>query len=426
MREIKRRKMITASIDFGTTNSVVGINNNGKIEMIPLGKERLETKTVLFYSFEDKQFYVGDEALEELKLETLGRYLVALKSFLGSAENIETTLGTTTYSLSELIAIILRRFKKVLEVHTNESIDRVVLGRPVRFNDYDDALDQEAQDRLELAALLAGFKEVAFQYEPIAAALSYEESIGCEELILVADIGGGTTDYTIIRVGGERNKTERKEDILATHGTYVGGNSFDSEIIKNFVVQHLGKGSLYKNMGKEMEIGPAFYSDFSEWHKFQKMYDPKVLRSIEKFIFMAYDKEKISRLLELIKEGLYFSFSEKIIDAKVDLSFKSVTNIKMNMFDNPFEERLNREAFDAIIEHHTQKIKKTLDETMAMANIGYDQIDRVFLTGGSTLVPAVKNIYKTIFPEEKLVHTDVLSSVGYGLAIYAGEVWREG
>jgi len=343
---------------------------------------------------------------------------------LGGKENIETTLGTTTYLLSDLISIILRRFKGVLEAHAGQSIDKVVLGRPVHFNDDDNELDQQAQDRLEAAALQAGFKEVAFQYEPIAAALSYEKDISKEELILVADIGGGTTDYSIIRVGGERGK-DRKEDILATHGTYVGGNSFDSEIIKAFVVKHLGQGSLYKNMGKEMEIGPALYSDFSEWHKFQKMYDPKVLNSIEKFIYMSYDKDKISRLLELIKEGLYFSFSEKIIDAKVDLSFNESTKINMNMFDKPFEEPISQEAFNMVIAHHTQKIKSTLDETMAMANIDYEQIDRVFLTGGSTLVPAVSNIYKELFSEEKLVHTDVFSSVGYGLAIYAGEVWKK-
>jgi len=415
--------MITASIDFGTTNSVVGINNNGNIEMIALGKDSIETKTVLFYSFEDKQFYVGDEALDELKLETLGRYLVALKSFLGGAENIETTLGTTTYSLEELISIIVRRFKKTLDSKVGESIEKVVIGRPVHFNDEDELLDQEAQNRLERAVLQAGFKEVIFQYEPIAAALAYEATIQKEELILVADIGGGTTDYSVIRVGGDKNKLDRKEDILATHGTYVGGNSFDTEIIKNFVVSHLGKGSLYKNMGKEMEIGPALYGDFSEWHRFVKMYDIKVLNSIEKLIFMAYDKERISRLLELIKEGLYFSFSEKIIEAKVELSFNEKTDIDMNIFYKPFTEEITREAFNAVIEHHTQKIKTTLDETMEMANISYEQIDKVFLTGGSTLVPAVKDIYVEVFSEEKIVHTDVLSSVGYGLAIYSGQVW---
>jgi len=416
--------MISSSIDFGTTNSVVGINHNGLIEMISLGKENIETKTVLFYSFEDKKFYVGDEALEELKLDTLGRYLVALKSFLGSKEVIETTLGTTTYSLEELISIIIRRFKNVMEERAGQSIERVVMGRPVRFNDDNDTLDQQAEERLKRAALQAGYKEVIFQYEPIAAALAYEKSIEKEELILVADIGGGTTDYSIIKVGGKSKKLDRKDDILATHGVYVGGNSFDTEIIKSFVTHHLGEGSLYKNMGKEMEIGSTFYNDFSEWHKFQKMYDKNILNALEKLIFMTYDNEKISRLLELIKEGLYFSFSEKIIEAKIELSFHEETDIDMNIFEKPFKENIEREAFNRVIKYHTEKIKETLDETMKMAGIDYEQIDKVFLTGGSTLVPAVKDIYRELFSEEKIVHTDVLSSVGYGLAIYAGEVWK--
>lgn len=414
--------MITASLDFGTTNSVAGVNIDGKIEMIPLGKKELETKTVLFYSFEDKKFYVGDEAIEELELETLGRYLVSLKSFLGSKESVETTLGTTTYMLEDLISIIIRRFKAKIEAHIGQSVEKIVLGRPVRFNDDDDVLDQLAQERLEKAALQAGFKEVKFLYEPIAAAIAYEKQVQKEELVLVADIGGGTTDYTIVRVGGKK-KLERKEDILATNGVYVGGNSFDTQIIRNFVTEHLGEGSLYKNMGKEMSIGPHLYNDFSEWHKFQKMYDIKVLNGIEKLIFMAYDKEKISRLLELIREGLYFSFSQKIIESKAQLSFDETTFIDMNLFQDPFTQEITREAFNKVITPDIEKIKMTLDETIKMANISYDEIDRVFLTGGSTLVPAVKNLYREVFGEEKLVHTDVFSSVGYGLALYAGEVF---
>ena len=415
--------MITASLDFGTTNSVAGVNIDGKIEMIPLGKKGLETKTVLFYSFEDKNFYVGDEAVEELELDTLGRYLVSLKSFLGSKEQIETTLGTTTYMLEDLISIIIRRFKAKIEAHVGHSVERIVLGRPVRFNDDDDTLDQLAQERLKKATLQAGFKEVEFLYEPIAAAIAYEKQIQKEELILVADIGGGTTDYTIVRVGGKK-KSDRKEDILATHGVYVGGNSFDTQIIRNFVTKHLGEGSLYKNMGKEMSIGPHLYNDFSEWHKFQKMYDIKVLNGIEKLIFMAYDKEKISRLLELIREGLYFSFSQKIIDAKAQLSFDEKTLIDMSIFQDPFTQEITREAFNKVIAPDIEKIETALDDTMKMANISYNEIDKVFLTGGSTLVPAVKNLYRELFGEEKLVHTDVFSSVGYGLALYAGEVFE--
>jgi len=415
--------MIIASIDFGTTNSVVGVNNSGKIDMLPLGRNTLETKTALFYSFEDKKFYVGDEAIEELKLETMGRYFVALKSFLGSAEKIETTLGKKTYSLSDLISIILRSFKKRLEDYAKKEIDKVVLGRPVHFNDKDIQLDKKAQKRLEEATLKAGFKEVKFIYEPIAGALAYEKSIEKEEVILVVDIGGGTTDYTIIRVGG-KNKKDRKEDILATHGCYIGGNDFDSKIVKNFIIKHLGFNSYYENMGKKMQIDYALYSDFSHWHKFQKMYDSRVINSIEKYIYMAYDKEKISRLLELIKEGLYFDFSENIIQSKIDLSTQESTLINMDIFSSPFIENLNQKEFNRVIASDIDKIKTTLNETIKLAGVSFNQIDRVFLTGGSTLVPMVSQIYKGLFPKDKLIQTNVLSSVGYGLAIYANEAFE--
>jgi hypothetical chaperone protein len=412
--------VLTASIDFGTTNSVVGINDNGKVKMVRLGKESLETKSVLFYSFEDKSFYVGDSAIEELKLESIGRYFVSLKSFLGSAENIETTLGTTTYSISDLISIILRNFKGVLERYARKSIDRVVLGRPVHFNDKDKFLDRQAQERLYSSAIQAGFKEVYFEYEPISASLAYEQSIQKEEIILVADIGGGTTDYTIVRVGGKKKKNiDRRDDILSTHGCYIGGNDFDSEIIRNFVIKHLGYGSYYKNMGKEMQIDYSLYSDFSHWHKFQKMYDSKVINRIEKYIYMAYKKEKISRLLELIKNGLYFDFSEKIIKSKIDLSSKKSTLINMDIFENPFSQNLSRRDFDRVISVHIDKIKTTLNETLQIAGVKSTQIDKVFLTGGSTLTPAVSSIYQELFDRDKLVQTDVFSSVGYGLALGA-------
>jgi len=414
--------MLTASIDFGTTNSVAGLNNQGEIQMVPLGKDRLETKSVLFYSFEDKNFYVGDDAIEELEMETMGRYLVALKSFLGSEEEIETTLGTTTYTLSDLISIILRRFKGAIEQQAQQPVEHLVLGRPVHFNDTDIILDQQAQDRLERAALQAGFKEVVFEYEPIAASLAYEEKINQEELILVADIGGGTTDYTIVRVGTQRHNN-RKEDILATHGTYIGGNSFDSQIIKNFIIPHLGYQTPYTNMGKSMQIGPALYGDFSEWHKFQKMYDPQIIHAIEKLIQMAQDPIPIGRLLEMIKEGLYFPFSQKIIQSKMELSNAPLSQLNMDIFEHPFKLELSENAFNQIIQEEVYKIRKTLDETLKQAGVHYQDIDRVFLTGGSTLVPAVRNIYASLFSEEKLIHTDVLSSVGYGLAIAAGRVW---
>jgi len=412
--------MISSAIDFGTTNSVAGINLNNRVEMIQLGQKSIETRSILFYSFEDKGFYVGDDVLAQLDMATEGRYLQSLKSFLGHKDNIETMLGTDTYSLDDLISIILRRFKQKMDKRAEESIENLVLGRPVRFNDDSDFLDDEAQNRLEKAGKKAGFKNIVFQYEPIAAALSYEDKINKEELILVADIGGGTTDYSIIKVGGNnRHKADRKEDILSNHGVYVGGNSFDSSIIKEFIAPHLGQGTIYKSMGKEMEVPYELYFNLSEWHLFQRMFDQKVLMRIDKLMMMAYEKEKIERLHELITENLYFDFANKIVNAKIKLSLADKARLDMKMFYSPFTVDLTLNEFENSIASHTQKIEEALNETLKQANVTVEQIDKVFLTGGSTLVPSVKKIYLNYFSKEKIFHTDVFASVGYGLTLYA-------
>jgi len=259
-----------------------------------------------------------------------------------------------------------------------------------------------------------------FQYEPIAAALSYEDKINKEELILVADIGGGTTDYSIIKVGGNnRHKADRKEDILSNHGVYVGGNSFDSSIIKEFIAPHLGQGTIYKSMGKEMEVPYELYFNLSEWHLFQRMFDRKVLMRIDKLMMMAYEKEKIERLHELITENLYFDFANKIVNAKITLSLADKAKLDMKMFYSPFTVDLTLNEFENSIASHTQKIEEALNETLKQANVTVEQIDKVFLTGGSTLVPSVKKIYLNYFSKEKIFHTDVFASVGYGLTLYA-------
>ena len=416
--------MISSAIDFGTTNSVAGININNQAKMIQLGHNSIETRSVLFYSFEDSEFYVGDDVLAELELDTAGRYLQSLKSFLGHKEHIETILGIDSYYLDDLISIILRRFKRKIDKEANASVESVVLGRPVRFNDIDNALDREAQNRLESGARKAGFKHIEFQYEPIAAALSYEDKITKEELILVADIGGGTTDYSVIKVGGDsRHKVDRREDILSNHGVYVGGNNFDASIIRTFIAPELGQGTIHKSMGREMEIPSELYFDLSEWHLFQRMFDRKVLNRIEKLMLHAYEKEKLERLDELIRENLYFDFSQEIIKSKIELSSSDSASLNMNMFSSPFSLTLHLDSFEKGIDPYTQKIEKALNEALHQAGVTAEQIDKVFLTGGSTLVPKVQQIYSNYFSKEKIHHTDVFASVGYGLTLYSGRVF---
>jgi len=415
--------MLTSAIDFGTTNSVAGINYNNKINMINLDKNKLETRSVLFYSFEDQGFYIGSDAFDEIQDGVNGRYLQSLKSFLGSEENIEIILGTKSYLIEDLISIMLKRFKTKMESQANAEIQNVVLGRPVRFNDFDKALDKKAEDRLKNAALKAGFKEIVFQYEPIAGALSYEETVQKEEIILVVDIGGGTTDYSVIRVDKNNNKINRSEDILSNHGVYIGGNSFDSSIIKKYISPSLGEGSLYKSVNKDTVVPSMFYHDLSQWHLFQKLINQKTINNLKELIPKSYEKEKMTRLLELIQDNLFFDFSNIIMNAKVDLSLNQSTTMNMDIFNDPFLLDLTQESFNKTIYNDIEKIDQALHETIKLANTSFDKIDKVFLTGGSTLVPEVKALYEKYFTKEKIVHTDVFTSVGYGLTLFSKKVW---
>ena len=415
--------MVTSAIDFGTTNSVAGINYNNKINMINLDKNKLETRSVLFYSFEDHDFYIGSDAFDEIKYGVNGRYLQSLKSFLGSEDNVEIILGTKSYLIEDLISIMLKRFKYKMESQANTEIHSVVLGRPVRFNDFDKALDKKAEDRLKNAALKAGFKDIIFQYEPIAGALSYEEKVQKEEIILVVDIGGGTTDYSVIKVDKNNNKIDRSGDILSNHGVYVGGNSFDSSIIKKFISPLLGKGSLYKSVNVDTEVPSLFYHDLSQWHLFQKLINQKTIIRLKELIPRSHDKEKLQRLLELIQDNLFFDFSNIIMNAKMDLSSNQTTTMNMDIFSDPFLLDLSRESFNKTIYNNIQEIDKALHETIKLANISFDKIDKVFLTGGSTLVPEVKALYEKYFSKDKIIHTDVFTSVGYGLTLFSKKVW---
>jgi hypothetical chaperone protein len=415
--------MLTSAIDFGTTNSVAGIHHNNKINMINLDKNKLETRSVLFYSFEDHSFYIGSDAFDEIKEGVNGRYLQSLKSFLGSEDNVEIVLGTKSYLIEDLISIMLKNFKNKMESQTNCEIQNIVLGRPVRFNDFDKDLDKQAENRLKNAALKAGFKEVIFQYEPIAGALSYEEKVQKEETILVVDIGGGTTDYSIIKVDKNNNKIDRSDDILSNHGVYVGGNSFDSSIIKKFISPSLGKGSLYNSINKPTEVSSFYYHDLSQWHLFQKLINQKTIISLKELIPRSHEKEKIQRLLELIQDNLFFDFSNIIMNAKMDLSSNQTTIMNMDIFSDPFLLDLSRKSFNETIYNNIQEIDDALHETMKLANISFDKIDKVFLTGGSTLVPEVKALYEKYFSKDKIIHTDVFTSVGYGLTLFSKKVW---
>lgn len=407
--------MAVAGIDFGTTNSTGGVVRGGAVSMVELGDGALATPTVLFFDAESKDFAVGHRADAALRAGQTGRYMRSLKTYLGRKDRVVTRLGGREYELEDLIAVILSTFRAALEATGGEAVDHVVMGRPVRFNDDDDALDRRAQDRLEKAARAAGFTSVSFQYEPIAAALAYEATVNAEELIVVADIGGGTSDFSIVRVGPGRQGLDRRGDILGNHGTYIGGDNFDASIIDAFVAPQMGKGTLFRSLDKRLPFPVHYFTWLARWHLFNNLLERKNLNELRSLLQVSEEPEKVGRLIELAENQLFFEFSGLVESSKKALSAAETAVLDMDIFEDPFQLAIPRAEFEDNAEPLVNGITHALHEALRQAGIAPDGVDRVFLTGGTTLVRAVKQGFTEVFDPGRIVHTDVFTSVGYGL-----------
>ncbi len=409
-----------AGIDFGTTNSTAGFAAEGKGRMIALGDgDQRTTPTVLFYDGGYRSFAVGHQADDALRRGRSGRYMRSLKSYLGSTSTVSTRLGGREYSLEDLIAEILRDFRLKLEKEGQDDVAHLVLGRPVRFNEDDDALDQRAEDRLRLAAARAGFASVSFQYEPVAAALAYEATLSHEELIVVADIGGGTTDFSVIRVAPGKAGSDRSQDILSNHGIYTGGDDFDAALVRSFAAPEMGRGSLYRSLDKLLPIPERYYAYLSRWHLINALLERQTLSDLRSMTSTAAEPKKLGRLLELAESQLFFEFSALVEGTKKDLSAQSEAALALRLFADPVSIPVTQADFEDAVSPQVEGIFSALDHALRMAGVSSSGVDRVFLTGGTTLVRAVKAGFLARFSPQQVVQTDAFTSVGYGLVLEA-------
>ena len=216
-------------IDFGTSNSTVGLIENGRPRLAPLEDGNVTLPSAVFFNFEDNQTYLGRRAISDYTDGAEGRLMRALKSVLGSSlVNEKTRIKARSIAFTDIIGLFIAHLKDRLEAQAGGAVDSVVLGRPVQFVDDDAEADAKAEGELEKAARAQGFQHIAFQFEPIAAALDYEQTVAREELALIIDMGGGTSDFSIVRVSPQRaGAADRKDDILANRGIHIGGTDFD-------------------------------------------------------------------------------------------------------------------------------------------------------------------------------------------------------
>ena len=407
------------AIDFGTSNSAVAIPHEGGMRLIELEPGFQGMPTAVFYNAEEETRYFGRQAVAAYVAGVDGRLMRSIKSILGSdlmEQATEIGHGIVVKYIDVVIGY-LRHMKKVAETQHGGPLRRAVIGRPVRFVDYNEARDETAMASLETAAYAAGFKEVAFQYEPIAAALDYESTITDEQLVLVADIGGGTSDFSLVRVGpAHRSRIVRQDDILANHGIHVAGTDFDHSVNLAAIMPQLGYGTL----GRQGRRVPGkIYFDLATWHLINTVYTHNRVIELREMISMYSDLVCYERLMKTVTRRLGHHLAALAEQIKIETALHGQSAIRLDALEDKLQVYFTEAQQTEALEHKVTRIVETARETVRQANLRADQVSAVYFTGGSTGLQFLTLRIAALFPNARHVAGDRFSSVANGLGIYA-------
>lgn len=407
-------------LDFGTTNSTLALAGPGQTpRLVTLEGDHRTLPSALFFSLEDGSTHFGRSAVHEYVDGAEGRFMRALKSILGSSLMKETTaVGRERMTFEGLIARFLQHLKDRLETETGEAAGPIVFGRPVRFVDEDDVADRRAEEELARAAKSVGFGHVEFQFEPVAAALYAERQLSDERLALVVDIGGGTSDFTLVRLSPERAKSlDRRDDILATGGVHVGGTDFDRLLNIARMQPLLGLGSFTKDGKREM---PRWYfNDLATWHRVNLLYTPKVKRDVHELTREAAEPERLERLAHVLEHRSGHRLAGAVERAKIALTDAEETQIRLSEPGLDLSAPVRRDDFEKVVGELTERIARAVDTVLDAAGVSPEAVETVILTGGGAEVPAVRRAALSRFPHAEVTRSDAFGSVGLGLALDA-------
>ena len=405
-------------VDFGTSNSTVSIPASNGARLIALEGDHVTLPSAVFWDSDGAPPQFGRAAIAAYVEGDDGRLMRGLKSALGSdLIHEKTKVGNRAIAFTQIIGRFFDHLRTRLEA-AQPGTRHVVLGRPVHFVDEDPAGDQAAQDVLETIARDQGFDEVGFQYEPIAAALDYESRIAAEELVLIVDIGGGTTDFSVIRVSPEgATRADRSGDILANHGLRLGGTDLDRLLSLDHIMPDLGLGSLVH--GGKAPMPQHYYLDLASWHRINAMYAPSVAREIKELRQRATQPELLDRLLSVLEQRHGHALAMAAEAAKIDLSDRIATQILIAALTGGRDKSLSRTGFEETVAQPVLRLTTGLAEVMRQAGVAPRDIGTVFMTGGSASLPVLRAAVMRCLPGTPIATGDMFGSVGTGLALDA-------
>ena len=403
-------------MDFGTSNSAIGVVSDGRVDLVPFDGGGTTIPSALFFDFESDVVLYGGEAIDAYVSGHEGRLMRAIKSVLGTGLISETTqLKKKRVAFVDVIATFVRHLKTRAERHGGVALRQVVHGRPVHFVDGDPEADRSAEDTLRDIARAAGFEEVVFQYEPIAAARQYERTVNDEQIALVADIGGGTSDVSILRLGPERrDRADRADDILANGGLRLGGTDIDRLLSLDRAMPALGLGSHLHD--KNLPLPRKLYSDLASWPRINRLYARAMLRDLRAYHRDAREPEKLARLLRVAEEHQGHRLAMEVEAAKIRLSETAETAIDMALAEPGLRVPVTRDDLLRCTASELERLRACIRACLRDAAVAPDAVDTVILTGGSTLLPAVRDGILGLLPKARVYGEDSFVLVGKGLA----------
>ncbi|MBI1624335.1 Hsp70 family protein [Comamonas suwonensis] len=406
----------TLGIDFGTSNSAAAYRVMGEVaRLLPLESAATGMPTALFFNTEERSTHYGRDAMQQYLAGEEGRLMRSLKSLLGSSLLLEKTgVHEQLMSYQDVIAIFLKRVADQARVALNGALpERVVLGRPVHFVDAHPERDRQAQDALAAAARTAGLGEVSFQLEPIAAALDYEQRLSEEQLVLVVDIGGGTSDFTVVRLGPQQAKHEdRNQDILATTGVHIGGTDFDHRLNVAQVMPLLG----YKHIGPSgREVPSGVFFDLSTWHLIQWLYTAKSLASARSLKTDYSDLQLHQRLMKVLDWREGHRLADAVEQAKIGASQShAAAEIALGWLEEGLPAAISPEVLQEQLQALLQQVVECAQDCVKQAGVATP--DAIYLTGGSSALRTLRDALRAAFPDVPQVEGDLFGGVATGLA----------
>ena len=423
------------AIDFGTSNSAISIPDAAHgMRLVELEPGYTTMPTAVFYFVEGSEHdgpprAFGRSAVAAYVDGIDGRLMRSMKSVLGSSLIDQTTDvgGGRGAKYLDVVAGYLRHLKRCAEADGEQPIRRAVLGRPVFFVDDDPVRDAQAQATLASAAAMVGFDEVHFQYEPIAAAFDHERQAQREEIVLVADIGGGTSDFSVVRVGPQRAaKLDRKDDILANHGVHVAGTDFDRRIELAAILPEYGYGASGPRPADgaaAREVPSGVYFDLATWHLINTVYNPQRVAELRNMRGFYAEPLHHDRLMTVVTERLGHELAAGAEAAKIAVADGGDTQIDLSHTERGLQVPLAEPYAVAAIDSDIERIVATARRTAADAGLAPDQIDALYFTGGSTGLRLLAQRIAAAFPSARAVRGDRFASVATGLGLHAQRVF---